>query len=106
MRSESGRFATSRGEWASGRVGRRRLLHGLSRDFDEFHAGRRFGYWLPVFLESFDVKLDRAVNELHNGGPRLGDRHAAGKIGDVRAEAFGAFLVNDVPRIALTFLSG
>jgi hypothetical protein len=65
------------------------------RDFDELHAGRRLGYRLAVLLEAFDVKLDRAMNELHGGGPRLGDGHAAGKIGDVRAEAFGAFLNHD-----------
>jgi hypothetical protein len=67
----------------------------LSRDFDEFHARRWFRHRLAFFLEAFDMKLDGAMNELYDSGPRLGDGHAAGQIGDVRPETFGAFFNDD-----------
>ena len=65
---------------------RRRLL---GRDFDELDAGRRLGYRLAVFLEAFEVKLDGAVNELHDLVAGFGGGHAARQIGDVRTEALG-----------------
>ena len=34
----------------------------LSSDFDVFNARRRFGNWLAVFTQAFDVKFDRLVN--------------------------------------------
>lgn len=67
----------------------------MLRDLHEFRSRVRCGNIHSLFPHSFDVKLYRFVDELDDCAPRLGDSHAAGKVGHVCSGTFISFFDDD-----------